>query len=159
MHKPGKHILLLHRLKYLKTLNFLELKSRFTVLISLAQQSQLYAWNEVGLIPCKAHAFPTSKTAGTDMNTWDDIAKTQSCSSSRKPSFYSEHKMTDFPAPGLHPQDSMKGAISSAKCTSSGAFNHKGALKLSLQDRKFRKTTLTREGSLSTTSDSAPWIN
>lgn len=93
------------------------------------------------------------------MNTWDDIAKTQSCSSSRKPSFYSEHKMTDFPAPGLHPQDSMKGAISSAKCTSSGAFNHKGPLKLSLQDRKFRKTTLTREGSLSTTSDSAPWIN
>jgi len=28
----------------------------------------------VGLIPCKAHAFPTSKTAGTDMNIWDHMA-------------------------------------------------------------------------------------
>lgn len=33
--------LLLYHLKYLKTLNFLELKSRFIVLIYLAQQSQL----------------------------------------------------------------------------------------------------------------------
>lgn len=87
MHKIGRNILLLQRLKYLKTLNFLELKSRFIVLISLAQQSQLYAWNEVGLIPCKAHALPTSETAGTDMNIWGHMAQTQSCSSSRKPSF------------------------------------------------------------------------